>query len=283
MTLTGDGRVGVNGKSTPSFNLDVNGSGRVTAGMYIDGSRYTTNYGGEASSFYHPDITTTNPANYSYTLTLQYACRAQAYVAYSDRRIKENIEDIDDASALEILRKLKPKQYTYKDTIKRGETPVMGFIAQEVREVLPYSTNLTIDYIPNIYELAHVSQSKVITFTNFNTSNFENNLPTIRLVDKENNLQNVKVTSIIDEHSVSVEDDLSEWCGVYDEATSNVVSGDKMFVYGEEVSDFVSLNKDAIFTIATASVQELDRRLEAEKTKVADLLARVEALENNVP
>ena len=35
--------------------------------------------------------------------------------------------------------------------------------------------------------------------------------------------------------------------------------------------------------ICVSSIQELDRRLEAEKAKVAELLARVEALENNVP
>jgi hypothetical protein len=286
MIITSSGNVGI-GKTDPGYTLDVNGSAKVSAGMYIDGSRYTANYGGEASSFYHPGTVTVNPASYNYTLTLQYACRAEAYVSYSDRRIKENIEDIDDASALEILRNLKPKKYTYKDTIKRGDTPVWGFIAQEVRETLPYATNLTIDSIPNIYELANVSQSNVITFTNFNTTNFENTLPTLKFMTKENNVEYANVTSIINEYSVSVDKDLSEWCGVYDEATNDVVSGDKIFVYGEEVSDFVSLNKDAIFTIATASVQELDRQLQAEKTKVTSLetqltsvLARLDALES---
>jgi hypothetical protein len=286
MTLTGNGRCGINGKPAPSFNLDVNGSGRVTAGMYIDGSRYTANYAGEASSFYHPATITVNPANYNYTLTLQYACRAQAYVAYSDRRIKENIEDIDDASALETLRRLKPKKYTYKDTKNRGTTPVWGFIAQEVRETLPHATNLTVDCIPNIYELANVSQSNVITFTNFNTSNFENSLPTLKLMTKEDNVEYANVTSIIDGYSVSVDKDLSEWSGQYDEATSNVVTGDKIFVYGEEVSDFVALNKDAIFTVATSAVQELDRQLQAEKVKIstletqlASVLTRLDTLE----
>ena len=111
-----------------------------------------------------------------------------------------------------------------------------GWIADEVRDTLPYATSLTVDYIPNIYELANVSQSNVITFTNFNTSNFENTLPTLKLKDKEDMVQIVKVTSIIDEHSVSVEDDLSEWC-----------EADTIFVYGEEVSDFVALDKSAIF------------------------------------
>ena len=210
LRINENGNVGV-GKTDPGYALDVNGTGRVSTGMYIHGSAYAANYAGEASSFYHPATITVNPASYNYTLTLQYACRAQAYVAYSDRRIKENIEDIDDASALEILRNLKPKKYTYKDTIKRGDTPVWGFIAQEVRETLPYATNLTIDSIPNIYELANVSQSNVITFTNFNTTNFENTLPTLKFMTKENNVEYASVTSIINEYSVSVDKDLSKW------------------------------------------------------------------------
>ena len=42
-----------------------------------------------------------------------------------------------------------------------------------------------------------------------------------------------------------------------------------------------NLNKDAIWAVSTAALQEVDRQLQAEKAKVADLLARVTALENN--
>jgi len=56
---------------------------------------------------------------------------------------------------------------------------------------------------------------------------------------------------------------------------------------GQEVDDFVTLKKDAIFTVTTAALQEVDRQLQAEKTKVANLeaqlssvLARLDALEN---
>lgn len=48
----------------------------------------------------------------------------------------------------------------------------------------------------------------------------------------------------------------------------------------EEVNDFVFLQKEAIWTIATSALQEVDKQLQEEKQKVADLLARVEALEN---
>ena len=59
----------------------------------------------------------------------------------SDRRIKTDIVDADDLECLDTLRQLQPKKYKYKDVVNKGETPVWGFIAQEVRDALPYATN----------------------------------------------------------------------------------------------------------------------------------------------
>ncbi len=62
--------------------------------------------------------------------------------------------------------------------------------------------------------------------------------------------------------------------------TKTIYPGNKIFVFGQKVNDFLTLNKAAIWTVATAALQEVDRQLQAEKAKVADLLARVTALEN---
>ena len=67
--------------------------------------------------------------------------------------------------------------------------------------------------------------------------------------------------------------------------TNNV--GNNLFVYGEQVDDYVFLRKDAIFTIATSALQAVDRQLQAEKvkivtleTQVASILTRLDALES---
>jgi hypothetical protein len=206
---------------------------------------------------------------------------------FSDRRIKKNIVDADDAECLEVLRLLKPKRYQYKDEVDRGTEPVWGFIAQEVRETLPYATSLGRGVVPNIYELANVSQSNVITFTNFNTSNLESNATTlIRTTGIDGEDHDIHLAEVIDEHTIRVEEDLTEWIGSVDE-TGNVVAGNQLFIYGQRVDDFVSLQKSAIFTIATSALQEVDRQLQAEKAKVATLetqlasvLARLDALES---
>ena len=85
-----------------------------------------------------------------------------------------------------------------------------GFIAQEVRDTLPYATQLRKEVIPNINEVGAVS-SNVITFTNFNTSNLEANAYTIEVYSKQDEAKKVTITEVIDDHRIRVEEDLTEW------------------------------------------------------------------------
>jgi hypothetical protein len=191
----------------------------------------------------------------------------------SDERIKKDIVDVEDGSALETLRLLKPKQYKYVDEVKRGTEPVWGFIAQEVGATLPYATQTRTECLPNIYELSNVSDSNVITLTNFDTSTLESNAMVLKVYDMDDTEHWVNITEVIDDKSIRIEEDLSKWT--------------QLFVYGQRVENFVYLKKDAIWTVATAALQEVDRQLQAEKAKVttletqlASVLTRLDALEN---
>ena len=160
-------------------------------------------------------------------------------ISASDERIKKEIVDVEDGEALSTIRLLKPKRYKYRDEVKKGAEPAWGFIAQEVRDTLSYATQTRRQCIPSIYELANVSASNVITFTNFNTTNLESNATSrIKLFDTENHEHMVKLVSVIDEHSIQVEEDLSALTGSVDE-NGNIGEGHQIFVYGEEVNDFV--------------------------------------------
>jgi hypothetical protein len=196
-------------------------------------------------------------------------------IGASDERIKKDIIDVEDGAALVTLRLLKPKQYKYRDEVQRGTEPVWGFIAQEVGATLPYATQTRTDCLPNIYQLANVSGSNVITFTNFDTSNLESNMTVLKVYDVDDAEHLVNIAEIVDERSVRVDEDLSEWYGTVDGS-----EGDKIFVYGQQVDDFVFLKKDAIWTVATSALQEVDRQLQAEKARNDALEARILALEN---
>ena len=246
----------------------------------------------------------------------------------SDRRIKKDIEDIDDVSALEKLRLLMPKTYKYKDK-KLHDQRVYGFIAQEVGEVLPYATSLRDNIIPNIQEFGIVTDSNVITFTSFNTNDLESNTNGLVAISRYDSalddLQRsyVNLVEVIDEHSIRVDknvedlaysldgegnvitevitttltqeeyDDLNDKSGyeadgnVYSKSMRTHVRGDTLYVFGQNVTDFVFLDKPSIFTVATAALQEVDRQQQADKLRIGELesqftsvLARLEALES---
>ena len=274
-TLAVRGRVGV-GTSSPNAELHVVGA----SGQLSSAQHYGFASGGPAQDYNVGIHNTVSIYGNDDIVAGGYVLSHAGTMGSSDERIKKEIVDVEDGEALSTLRLLKPKQYKYRDDVKRGTEPVWGFIAQEVSATLPYATQLRRETVPNIYELANVSDSNVITFTNFDTSNLESNVFNIKVFDTENNEHMVNLTEVINERSIRVNKDLSNW-------TANVMTGNQIFVYGQQVDDFTFLKKDAIWTVATAALQEVDRQLQNEKlrndtleTQVSDLLERVTALEN---
>jgi len=195
---------------------------------------------------------------------------------YSDRRIKEDIKDIDDVSALNILRKIKPKTYKYKLQPHKGT--VYGFIAQDVREVLPYATNLTKLSAP--FDREKFVNATILEDGMVNLNGPCNDLEVGKMAyfyyESSTSTRDFEVTEIISptQFRVRVGDDASEWIG-------------NTMLVGKEVNDFHGIDKDAIFTVATAALQEVDRQQQADKVEIAALktqltavLARLDALEN---
>ena len=105
---------------------------------------------------------------------------APVFNATSDRRIKKDITDIS-FSTLELMRKIRPREYTMIDGSKES---VYGFIAQEVKEVIPKSIYLKKGYIPSVYENAFVNDNR-ITLINKSTTDISN--CKLKLRDRNNN------------------------------------------------------------------------------------------------
>ena len=92
-------------------------------------------------------------------------------------------------------------------------------------------------------------------------------------MDSSSNRIVVNITDIVDNHTLKV--------FVSNDSEVHSIS-ENILVYGQEVDNFYSLKKDAIWTVATAALQEVDRQLQAEKTKVADLETKNTSLESEV-
>jgi hypothetical protein len=247
------GYVGI-GCNTPSFPLVVNGflSSNLGQGTYFQ---------------YGIGITThTTTIGHNTTIFAQTGVVAGAFIAYSDQRIKTDIQDVQDDEALQQLRLIQPKTYKYKDIIEKGSTPVYGFIAQQVRSVLPYSTGLIKNTIPDIYHLGD-RVDDIVTLRD-STFSFNESSGNVKFIQKKGGDIIVPV-NFISSNQLQILD------------TSNLDQTEsEIFVYGREVNDFHSLNKDAIFTVNVAATQEIDRQLQAAKVQIASLETRLALLES---
>jgi len=173
------------------------------------------------------------------------------YLNYSsDQRIKKNIQDIEDDSALQLILKVQPKTYNYIDVVERGNETVYGFIAQQIKEVIPRAVTINKDFIPNIY------------------SSFDCNENTISILNST-----LKIGDII-----QVLDNLGKknTFNIVDVTPNNItidqkITGDRCFVIGSQVDDFHTINKDYIYTLNVCAVQELYKLIQELNNKVSNL------------
>jgi len=239
-------------------------------GATIGGALGQYVYGNGAWAYAGVNWNSQNP-NDAVGLYVDEGIRCSRQFILSDRRIKKDIIDINDEQALLKLRLLKPKRYKYIDP-QRGTDEVYGFIAQEVAEVIPYSVNLEKSYIPS-----HMVFCKIITTTTTTTTldtKVPHNLTTLDVISfrdsKHNLIEDIKVLEIINDKTLKIDKVFTSvettFIASLGETETNV-----LFLYGKKVADLHAINKDTIWTTATAALQEVDRQLQAEKSKNAIL------------
>ena len=253
-------------------NNEINTNNRVYASGYVYTTmlaRYYSRVSGNAET----------TANRPISVYAEHHMRCSELQVTSDRRIKTDIVDVDDGSALELLRKIQPKTYGYVDTMEKGTKRVFGFIAQEIKELIPEAIDVSEGDLPNIYGHATVDhEQNTITFRDFDTSNL-NQTDSIIYIDQDDKRQTLKIKSVLNSTQIEIEEDLEKIVEAFQtsELEEYKFTGE-IFIWGQRVDDFHHLQKSAIYTVATAALQEVDRQLQAEKVKTKNLEALVLSL-----
>jgi hypothetical protein len=182
----------------------------------------------------------------------------------SDSRIKKDIEDINDDTALNRLLLIQPTTYNYIDVERnKGFGKVYGFIAQQIREVIPEAVVLVNSIIPNIYKYCLCKDNKRIYITLP-----ENALGTLIRIGYGGSYKIILVES----DYIEVEKHLE---------SIDIPDGENL-IYGTFVDDFHTLNKDYIFTLNVCATQELHRRMEAQSLLIQSQDDRIKDLETNM-
>ena len=252
MTIS-NGYVGI-GTATPSSPLHV-----VSKVGFSAGSNSYVYFNSSTTTTFGP-TTTISMSIFSVGSIIT----TESFVAFSDRRIKQNIQDIQDDSALVLFRRLQPKTYQYKDVVRRGTETVYGFIAQEVHDLLPFAAKTITDAVPNLYTLSQVTGDTLTVDTSKLEYDASGQLfRKLKLFKEDNTEVFVQILSV-GSTTIQIDQFLTE---------------ERVFVYGQEVNNFHTLNKDAIWTVASAALQEVDRQLQAEKEKTTTLQAQCTTIE----
>ena len=248
------------GRDPTSAKLHVLGSinNTISSGRYFNSST-----SGNSSGTFNVSLYAEN-----------YVVSGTGFFAESDVRIKMDISDIHDNVSLSIIRSVQPKTYGYIDKSSRGQDKVYGFIADQIGPIIPNAVKTTTGYIPNIYDRAscvrQLENGFVYLFT-LHTKMLQNGLENtfIKIVDPYAREHVVKIESVISSNTFTA-------------SAISALEYDEYFVYGQVVDDFKVLNKSAIWTVATAAIQETDRQLQIAKSNLNDKKQRVTVLKEEI-
>jgi len=181
---------------------------------------------------------------------------SEAFIAFSDERIKRIGGRSDGRDDLATLAQLQITDYSYIDTAARGAGHHKKVIAQQVQQVFPQAVQQNTDVVPDIFRKAAVKDGWVLLATTLKPGE------RVRLVG---------------DAGEAVHDVLEVEAGRFRPAA--LAASTDVFVYGREVSDFLSVDYDAIAMLNVSATQELSRQLTELKAETAELrVALTEAL-----
>lgn len=230
---------------------DVSGNNLLTPQITTDPSQITaTNF---SSSYILTEKTPVSIATDGWIYSLY------GFINPSDKRIKMDIETYDTSKALQQINSLSLKTFKKIDNPLKKE---IGFIAQEVYEQIPESIEKIKNYIPNIYkwvECFYDSETHTISFDNSFLFSF---MDQIQIIDENNKKYLCKVIDV--EYKAVVHST--------DFIDNPPLIKNRVFIYGKYIDDFMSLNKEIIFSISIGAIQALEK-------KISELTKRIELLE----
>lgn len=185
--------------------------------------------------------------------------RGGEYHLVSDARTKEVIGRSDTVKDLETLMKIEVTDYKYKDVIAKGNQPHKKVVAQQVGEVYPLATSKCTDSVPDIYQVATIKGE---------------------WIELNTDLKKGERVKIIDGNEKSVVEVLEVAAGKFRvKLKEGATSSGEIFVFGREVSDFMTVDYDALAMLNLSASQELNRKIERLEAELAEKDRQMTAME----
>ena len=252
------GNVGI-GTTSPGYALETvnsgtgSGSQSGTATIYAGGTYFYSNH--------------TNQMQACLKTSTGIWCGGEIMVT-SDSRIKENIVDVPDNLALEMVRNIPCRYYEYKDKWARGTEKTIGFIAQDVNEILPMAVSIKNSIIPNEMRL----------LSNISWEKLDNETNSYALTSDLSYCSGIKYRFYVSNDPSGNDEIMKEVVGNSDNTFTFDQSWNTVFCYGKEVDDFHTLDKQKLFTLNFSATQELDKLVQSQQTTIEEQQQEIEQL-----
>jgi hypothetical protein len=247
-TILKDGKVGIGTVEPKRAMLDITTSVKTLA---------------DQGYFYMNDTKTAREDRKTleeyYSVWASYRIAASEFNAVSDGRIKNVQGRSDSARDLSILLGIEITDYTYKDVIGKGAGAFKKVIGQQIEKVFPQAVSRATDVVPDIYQQASIQDGWVSLATDLKKGD------RVKLITEQG-------------------EDVHEVLEVTDDKFRVVFEheDDKVFVFGREVNDFLTVDYDAIAMLNVSATQQLkkdmDREIKALRVENAELRAANGAL-----
>ena len=263
-------RLSVQGGTYNSGPLYNNGDAEIVGNTNMDGTLYVS---GVQDKFFahingfdsHIGLTQIDNVTDNCSIVATYSIAARDFAAYSDARIKNIVGITNSAKDLETINTLQITDYTMKDKIMYRNKPVKKVIAQEVEKVYPQVISINTGFIPNVYavpsKIEKTNNGYLLSFTN--KHNLSNTAKKVQVMTE-------RVTN--EYNIVSIPSDTQV------EIKADNLDQRKLFVYGEQVNDFRSVDYDGLTTLNISATQELSKLINAQNKKIEALERAIKML-----
>jgi hypothetical protein len=241
-----NGLVGIGTHDPTKARLEVSGQ----VGTQVNGYGFLNKEG--ASS-------TTKRESPNFSIWASDRIAAVEFNAFSDERMKNIQGRSDSATDLRTLLGIAITDYCYKDVIGKGNGTYKKVIGQQIEKVFPQAVSRVTDVVPDIYQQASIQDGWVALATELKKGE--------RVKLNTENGEGLYEVLEVTRDKFRVAFDHEE---------------DKVFVFGREVNDFLTVDYDAIAVLNVSATQqlkkEMDQEVKALRVENADLRAANDAL-----
>jgi len=256
------GRVGIN-TGTPRAPLDVSYAININSVNGNSGYGYLTyNNANNVTGFSTDD----NPVQ-NVSIIASGRIYAKEFDAYSDARIKTIGSITNSQQDLQTINALAITNYTMKDKVMYGNKAFKKVIAQEVEKVYPQVVSRHTDFIPNVYQLASTvtpaADGFLLTFKIKHS--ISSSAKKLQVLEENKGMQQYDITAIPSATEVIIR--------------AKDITSNKVFVYGEEVDDFRTVDYEGLTTLNISATQELSKQVKKQQALIELLEKKIVALE----